>query len=48
MYACRGAGKGCRRNAFRDPKSQKICADCVPARDEETIGELMERLTALN
>lgn len=48
MYACRGVGKGCKRNLLRDPKSQKICADCVLARDEETIGELQERLARLN
>lgn len=49
LYACRGAGKGCTRNSFlRDPKLQKRCEDCVPARNAETVGELVARLATLD
>jgi hypothetical protein len=44
LYACRGAGKGCKRNEFRDPTSQKACEDCVLTRNTETIRELQDRL----
>lgn len=43
LWACRGEGKGCSRNRFRQNK--KPCADCVPAHDKtETIGQLTDRL----
>lgn len=42
MWACQGEGRGCRRNKFRSMK--KHCDDCVLARNEETLGELMERI----
>lgn len=42
LYACRGAGKGCKRNTYRARKKQ--CDDCVEARDEETMQQLMDRL----
>lgn len=44
MWACRGEGKGCARNKYRNAK--KHCDDCVPARDEETLGELQKRIAA--
>lgn len=42
MWACQGEGRGCTRNKFRTRK--KHCEDCVLARDEETLGELKERI----
>ncbi len=43
LYACRGAGRGCERNKFRNAK--KPCDDCVKCDDEsETLGQLQERL----
>lgn len=42
LWACRGEGRGCRRNSFRTHK--KHCEDCVLARDDETIQQLMTRI----
>lgn len=42
LYACRGEGKGCKRNTFRARKKQ--CDDCVEGRDEETMQQLMDRM----
>ncbi|MDE2103553.1 MAG: hypothetical protein KGL39_40310 [Patescibacteria group bacterium] len=43
MWACRGEGRGCTRNKYRNQK--KHCDDCVEAREKETLGELQERLS---
>lgn len=42
LYACRGAGKGCTRNKYRERKIH--CPDCVEARNEETLEQLESRL----
>lgn len=43
MYACRGEGKGCKRNRYLNRK--KPCGDCVGPLDEKlTIAEVQERL----
>ena len=43
MYACRGAGKGCKRNVTRLRKTP--CEDCWGPLDESmTVGEVHERL----
>ena len=42
LWACRGVGRGCKRNRFR---KSIPCEDCVPAHDEnETLGELRDRV----
>ena len=46
LWACRGEGRGCRRNIFRSKK--KHCEDCVLARNEETLGELVKRIERVN
>lgn len=40
MYACRGEGKGCKRNSFRDKKIH--CDDCLETNDAQTLGEIQE------
>ena len=42
MWACRGAGRGCARNKYRERK--KHCADCVLAHENETLEHLHKRL----
>jgi len=43
MFACRGEGKGCKRNRFL--KRKKPCRDCVGPLDEKlTIGEVQRIL----
>lgn len=43
LYACRGTGKGCKRNGHREKKTP--CADCWGPLDENmTLGEVQERL----
>jgi hypothetical protein len=43
LFACRGAGRGCKRNLHR--KNLKHCADCLAADNpEETIGDFKARL----
>lgn len=42
LWVCQGEGRGCKRNKFRSAK--KHCDDCVLARDEETLGDLVERV----
>ena len=45
LWACRGAGRGCKRNLFRRRKVH--CEDCVETRDgrdSETLGQLLERM----
>lgn len=43
MWVCRGEGRGCPRNKFRNQK--KDCQDCVLAHDEnETLGDLLKRV----
>ena len=43
LYACRGAGKGCKRNVTRN--SKKRCDDCVKCDNpNETLGEIEARL----
>lgn len=42
MWACRGAGRGCKRNATRARK--KHCDDCVAARNDETLEQLLARM----
>jgi hypothetical protein len=46
LWACRGEGRGCNRNRFRETKVH--CDDCVEARDEETIGQLIARMGRAN
>ncbi len=42
LWACRGAGKGCKRNRYRKAVP---CDDCVPAHDgNETIEQLQARI----
>lgn len=44
MWACRGEGKGCDRNRFREQKTR--CDDCYgPLPDEMTLGEVYDHLT---
>jgi hypothetical protein len=43
LWACRGEGKGCARNQFRE--RQKPCDDCMGPLDENlTLGEVMDKL----
>jgi len=42
MFACRLAGRGCRRNQFRHKSVP--CESCVPAGANEPLGTLIERL----
>lgn len=43
LWACRGSGKGCKRNGYREKK--KHCEDCKgPLPDHMTIGEVAESL----
>lgn len=42
IWACRGEGRGCKRNELRRKKAH--CDDCVMTRNEETIAALMERM----
>jgi hypothetical protein len=43
LWACRGHGKGCKRNLFR--KSTKPCDDCMgPLPPTVTIGEVYRRM----
>ena len=44
MWACRGTGKGCKRNLTRE--SRKHCDDCLLMRNEETL-QPVERATML-
>lgn len=42
LWACRGTGKGCKRNRFR---KSIPCEDCVPAHDgNETLEQLQGRI----
>ncbi len=44
FVACRGEGKGCKRNKYREAKAG--CEDCVRCDNEqETLGELEARLS---
>ena len=41
LWACRGAGKGCRRNKYR--AQQKPCDDCFGPLDEQlTLGQVLD------
>lgn len=43
MWACRGEGKGCKRNTFRARK--KCCSDCLgPLPDDMTLEQVTQRL----
>jgi hypothetical protein len=43
LWACRGEGKGCKRNKHRE--KAKPCDDCFGPLDENmTLGEVVERL----
>jgi len=42
LWACRGDGKGCKRNEYR--KRDKHCDDCVLASPEETLEQLQARI----
>lgn len=42
MWACRGEGRGCKRNKHRT--KAKHCEDCLPTNDNDTVGEIAERL----
>lgn len=42
LFACRGAGRGCKRNKFRQMKVH--CPDCVEAMPTETLKQLKARL----
>jgi len=43
LWACRGEGRGCKRNRTR--ASAKHCDDCVPCSNMgETLGEVIDRL----
>lgn len=43
MFACRGEGKGCKRNSHRESKVR--CDDCVgPLAPEMTLEEVEQRL----
>jgi len=42
MWACRGAGKGCKRNATR--AVAKHCDDCILPDENETVENVKKRL----
>jgi hypothetical protein len=43
LWACRGEGKGCKRNTLR--RTKKPCDDCWGPLDESlTVGEVYDRL----
>lgn len=43
LWACRGAGRGCKRNSTRERK--KLCDDCFgPLDPKMTIGQVHDRL----
>ena len=42
LFACRGAGRGCKRNKYRQMKIH--CPDCVEANPTETLAKLKSRL----
>lgn len=42
FWACRGTGRGCKRNLAREKK--KHCDDCVSTHVGETIGDLHDRM----
>lgn len=42
LWACRGAGRGCKRNL--DRRDSKPCDDCVLPDENETLGDLKKRL----
>ena len=43
LWACRGEGKGCNRNKYRNTKAP--CTDCVgPLPEDMTLGEVQEKL----
>jgi len=42
MYACRGQGKGCKRNTYREKKTQ--CVDCIGPLDDSLTLEDVERM----
>jgi len=43
LWACRGSGKGCKRNLFRT--SRKPCDDCAGPLDEKlTLAEVQDKL----
>lgn len=42
LWACRGEGKGCTRNKFRNRKIH--CDDCVETNDAETLEQLQSRM----
>lgn len=43
VWGCRGEGKGCSRNQYRQRTAH--CEDCVEATDDhETLGEFCHRL----
>lgn len=46
LWACRGAGKGCKRNSYRKDVSRKPCEDCVgPLPENLTLEQVQERLS---
>lgn len=43
LWACRGGGKGCKRNKYR--QSRTACPDCFgPLPDNMTLGEVQNKL----
>lgn len=44
LWACRGEGKGCKRNTFRDKQFKKHCDDCFLCDPKDTIGDVMEKM----
>jgi hypothetical protein len=43
LWACRGEGKGCKRNRYRS--SQKPCGDCLgPLPENWTLQQVIEHL----
>lgn len=42
LWGCRGEGKGCKRNSYRNVK--KHCENCILADESETIEQFQERL----
>ncbi len=42
MWACRGEGKGCKRNRHRE--KSKHCEDCILPDENETLENLKARL----
>lgn len=42
MWACRGEGRGCKRNTHRN--AAKHCEDCFLPDENETLGDLQKRL----